>query len=167
MGIIFGEQATHLKPIGTLFVNSIKMLIVPLVFCSLIVGVTSMQDTNKMGRIGFKSFAFYLFTTAIAITIGLIVGYVLQPGAGLGLSLADGTAQTAKEIPSLVDTLIDIVPTNPIAALASGQILQYCSQNMVQCYNMVILYGTSLTLFIIIHLQYCRLAEDFFLLGNP
>ena len=51
--------------------------------------------------------------------------------------------------------------------MTSGQISQYCSQNMVQCYNMVILYGTSLTLFIIIHLQYCQLAEDFFFLGNP
>lgn len=85
VGVIFGEQATVLKPIGTLFVNIIKMLIVPLVFCSLIVGVTSMEDTAKMGRIGFKSFAFYLCTTAIAISIGLVVGYVIQPGAGLNL----------------------------------------------------------------------------------
>lgn len=124
VGIIFGEQATCLKPLGTLFVNAIKMLIVPLVFCSLIVGVTSMQDTGKMGRIGIKSFGFYLFTTAIAISIGLLVGYVLQPGAGLGLTLAEGATQTAKAVPSLVDTLVDIVPTNPIAAMASGQILQ-------------------------------------------
>ncbi|MGL6123304.1 MAG: dicarboxylate/amino acid:cation symporter [Shewanella sp.] len=124
VGVVFGEQATCLKPLGSLFVNAIKMLIVPLVFCSLIVGITSMQDTGKMGRIGFKSFAFYLFTTAIAISIGLIVGYVLQPGAGLGLTLAEGITQTAKEAPSLVDTLVDIVPTNPIAAMASGQILQ-------------------------------------------
>lgn len=123
VGVALGEQATLLKPIGTLFVNTIKMLIVPLVFCSLIVGVTSMQDTAKMGRIGFKSFAFYLCTTAIAITVGLAVGYVLQPGAGLGLETAV-TAVDAKEVPSVMQTLINIVPTNPIAALASGQILQ-------------------------------------------
>ena len=123
VGVALGEQATLLKPIGTLFVNTIKMLIVPLVFCSLIVGVTSMQDTAKMGRIGFKSFAFYLCTTAIAITVGLVVGYVLQPGAGLGLETAV-TAVDAKEVPSVMQTLINIVPTNPIAALASGQILQ-------------------------------------------
>lgn len=73
VGVVLGEQATVLKPIGTLFVNIIKMLIVPLVFCSLIVGVTSMEDTAKMGRIGFKSFTFYLCTTAIAISIGLAV----------------------------------------------------------------------------------------------
>lgn len=123
VGIGLGEQAVVLKPIGTLFVNTIKMLIVPLVFCSLIVGVTSMQDTAKMGRIGFKSFAFYLGTTSIAITVGLAVGYLLQPGAGLNMTPDAGVA-VAKEVPSVMQTLINIVPTNPVAALASGQILQ-------------------------------------------
>lgn len=122
-GVALGEQASYLKPIGTLFVNTIKMLIVPLVFCSLIVGVTSMQDTAKMGRIGVKSFAFYLGTTAIAITIGLAVGYLMEPGAGLGLQSSTLVAD-AKEVPSVMQTLINIVPTNPVAALASGQILQ-------------------------------------------
>ncbi|MGL4835324.1 MAG: dicarboxylate/amino acid:cation symporter, partial [Shewanella sp.] len=123
VGVGFGEQATCLKPIGTLFVNTIKMLIVPLVFCSLIVGVTSMEDTAKMGRIGFKSFAFYLCTTAIAISLGLLVGHILQPGAGVP-ALQHDVVHTAKEVPSVMQTLINIVPTNPIAALASGQILQ-------------------------------------------
>ncbi|MGI2257928.1 dicarboxylate/amino acid:cation symporter [Shewanella sp. GXUN23E] len=122
-GLALGEQAIVLKPIGTLFVNTIKMLIVPLVFCSLIVGVTSMQDTARMGRIGFKSFAFYLGTTSIAITVGLAVGYVMQPGAGLSLQGVE-LVQEAKHAPSVMETLIGIVPTNPIAALANGQILQ-------------------------------------------
>ncbi|QYJ91899.1 MULTISPECIES: dicarboxylate/amino acid:cation symporter [Shewanella] len=122
-GLGLGEQAVLLKPIGTLFVNTIKMLIVPLVFCSLIVGVTSMQDTAKMGRIGFKSFAFYLGTTSIAITLGLAVGYIMQPGAGLAMTSAE-SHNAVKEVPSIMETLINIVPTNPIAALASGQILQ-------------------------------------------
>lgn len=122
-GLVLGKDATMLKPIGTLFVNTIKMLIVPLVFCSLIVGVTSMQDTARMGRIGFKSFAFYLGTTSIAITLGLAVGYVMQPGAGLSLHGVD-LAQEAKAAPSVMETLINIVPTNPIAALANGDILQ-------------------------------------------
>ncbi|MCK8044746.1 MULTISPECIES: dicarboxylate/amino acid:cation symporter [Shewanella] len=122
-GIGLGEQATYLKPIGTLFVNTIKMLIVPLVFCSLIVGVTSMQDTAKMGRIGFKSFAFYLGTTSIAITLGLVVGHIMQPGTGLDM-VPHESAEVVKQAPSIMQTLIDIVPTNPVAALASGQILQ-------------------------------------------
>lgn len=122
VGTVFGEDAVILKPIGSLFVNTIKMLIVPLVFCSIIVGITSMQDTNKMGRIGFKAVMFYLVSTAVAITIGLILGYVLQPGAGLGL-IAQQT-DVVKDTTSLADTIVGLVPTNPVSALAQGHILQ-------------------------------------------
>jgi Na+/H+-dicarboxylate symporter len=122
VGIIFGEDAVILKPIGSLFVNTIKMLIVPLVFCSIIVGITSMQDTSKMGRIGFKAVIFYLLSTAVAISIGLALGNILQPGAGLDLVAQQ--AETAKATPSLADTLVALVPTNPIGALAQGHILQ-------------------------------------------
>jgi len=122
VGLIFGEDAAVLKPIGSLFVNTIKMLIVPLVFCSIIVGITSMQDTSKMGRIGLKAVVFYLTSTAVAITIGLFLGDILQPGAGLGLVAQQ--AEVAKEVPSLADTLVALVPTNPVNALAQGHILQ-------------------------------------------
>jgi len=122
VGIIFGEDAEILKPIGSLFVNTIKMLIVPLVFCSIIVGITSMQDTSKMGRIGFKAVLFYLLSTAVAISIGLLLGNLLQPGAGL--ELVAQQAEAAKATPSLADTLVALVPTNPIGALAQGHILQ-------------------------------------------
>ena len=122
VGLIFGEDAAVLKPIGSFFVNTIKMLIVPLVFCSIIVGITSMQDTNKMGRIGFKAIMFYLISTAVAITIGLVLGHVLQPGAGLGLVAQQ--VEVVKETSSLVDTLVALVPTNPVSALAQGHILQ-------------------------------------------
>lgn len=122
VGIIFGDDATMLKPIGSLFVNTIKMLIVPLVFCSIIVGITSMQDTSKMGRIGFKAVMFYLLSTAVAITIGLALGNLLQPGAGLALVAQQ--ADTVKAAPSLADTLVALVPTNPVSALAQGHILQ-------------------------------------------
>ncbi|SQD78184.1 dicarboxylate/amino acid:cation symporter [Moritella yayanosii] len=122
VGLIFGEDAVVLKPIGSFFVNTIKMLIVPLVFCSIIVGITSMQDTNKMGRIGFKAVMFYLISTAVAITIGLVLGHVLQPGAGLGLVAQQ--VEVVKETSSLVDTIVALVPTNPVSALAQGHILQ-------------------------------------------
>ena len=122
VGVVFGEDAVILKPIGSLFVNTIKMLIVPLVFCSIIVGITSMQDTSKMGRIGFKAVMFYLLSTAVAITIGLALGNLLQPGAGLGLVAQQ--AEVVKEAPSLADTLVALVPTNPVSALAQGHILQ-------------------------------------------
>lgn len=122
VGLIFGEDAAVLKPIGSLFVNTIKMLIVPLVFCSIIVGITSMQDTSKMGRIGLKAVVFYLTSTAVAITIGLFLGEFLQPGAGLGLIAQQ--AEVVKATPSLADTLVALVPTNPVNALAQGHILQ-------------------------------------------
>ncbi len=122
-GAILGPNAEVLKPIGTLFINAIKMLIVPLIFCSLVVGVTSLEDTRKMGRIGMKSVALYLGTTAVAITIGLTLAAVFMPGAGLNMAVEAGAA-TGKDAPPLVQTLLNIIPKNPINALASGNILQ-------------------------------------------
>ena len=122
VGAFLGADAEYIKPLGTLFINAIKMLIVPLVFCSLVVGVTSMQDTKKMGRIGFKTIAIYMFTTAIAISIGLGIGTVMEPGEGLNMVATSDVV--AKEAPSLVDTLLAMVPKNPIGALAAGNILQ-------------------------------------------
>ena len=122
VGALWGPGAEAIKPIGTVFISLIKMLIVPLVFSSLVVGVCSMEDTKKMGRIGLKSFVLYLATTAIAITIGLIVGTVLQPGVGIDMQAA--TAVTAKEAPGFIDTLVGIVPKNPVGAMSAGNILQ-------------------------------------------
>lgn len=123
VGAVMGPDAEVLKPIGTLFINAIKMLIVPLVFCSLVVGVTSMQDTRKMGRIGLKSVVLYLGTTAVAISIGLGLATVLTPGAGLDMAVTEA-APVAKEAPTLVQTLLNMIPKNPISALAAGNILQ-------------------------------------------
>lgn len=123
VGAVMGPDAEVLKPIGTLFINAIKMLIVPLVFCSLVVGVTSMQDTRKMGRIGLKSVVLYLGTTAVAISIGLGLATVLTPGAGLDMAVTEA-APAAKEAPTLVQTLLNMIPKNPISALAAGNILQ-------------------------------------------
>ncbi|MCP4315569.1 MAG: dicarboxylate/amino acid:cation symporter [Hyphomicrobiales bacterium] len=122
VGAIWGPGAENIKPIGTVFISLIKMLIVPLVFSSLVVGVCSIEDTKKMGRIGAKSLGLYLITTAIAIAIGLIVGIVLQPGAGIDMAAA--VAATPKESPGFIATLVGIVPKNPVGAMSSGNILQ-------------------------------------------
>ncbi|NHI00478.1 MULTISPECIES: dicarboxylate/amino acid:cation symporter [Oceanimonas] len=121
-GTLMGPDAEVLKPIGTLFINAIKMLIVPLVFCSLVVGVTSMQDTRKMGRIGLKSVVLYLGTTAVAITIGLMLALLFTPGAGMNMTITEPVS--ASEAPSLVETLLALIPQNPIGAMAAGNILQ-------------------------------------------
>ena len=122
VGMIFGPSAGVIKPVGTLFINAIKMLIVPLIFVSLVCGMTSMHDMTKMGRIGLKTIVLYLATTAVAITIGLVLGTVMKPGVGVGLEAAK--AVEAKAAPSLIDVVVNLVPTNPVAAMAEGNILQ-------------------------------------------
>jgi Na+/H+-dicarboxylate symporter len=123
VGALMGPSAALLKPIGTLFINAIKMLIVPLVFCSLIVGITSMKDTRKMGRIGAKAIILYLGTTAVAIAIGLALSALFQPGAGLNM-VAKDLDEAGKAAPPLVQTLLAMIPQNPVNALAAGNILQ-------------------------------------------
>lgn len=122
-GALMGPDAEMFKPIGTLFINAIKMLIVPLVFCSLVVGVTSMQDTRKMGRIGLKSVILYLLTTAVAISLGLGLATLFTPGSGLNMVVTE-TAAVGKDAPTLVQTLLNMIPQNPVGALAAGNILQ-------------------------------------------
>ncbi len=122
VGLVFGPAAAKVKPIGTAFISGIKMLIVPLVFVSLVSGVTAMRDPAKMGRVGLKTIGLYLCTTAVAITIGLLLGSVLAPGAGVGMEAAKAVAP--KAAPSLIDTLLGIIPTNPIAAMSTGNVLQ-------------------------------------------
>ncbi len=116
------ELAKSIKPVGDLFIRGIKMLIVPLIFVSLVTGVASLQNLATMGRISLKTFVLYLATTAVAISIGLGLAVLFQPGVGVDL----GTAQavTAKTPPTMVDTILGLVPTNPIAAFAEGNVLQ-------------------------------------------
>ncbi|EGO86880.1 dicarboxylate/amino acid:cation symporter [Clostridium botulinum C] len=115
---------TYIKPIGTLFLNLIKMTIVPLVFASLVVGASSIGDTKKLGRIGGKTMIFFFVTTAIAIIIGLFLANILKPGIGLSLTLPAETSKTATKAPSLAKTLLDIVPPNPLMGLGKGNMLQ-------------------------------------------
>ncbi|MBA1274927.1 dicarboxylate/amino acid:cation symporter [Stutzerimonas azotifigens] len=122
VGIIFKDDALVLAPIGTLFLNAIKMLIVPLVFVSLVAGITSMQDSAKLGRISIKTILIYLVTTAFAVTIGLLFGALFAPGEGMNM-VASGAAE-AKQAPSLISILVGLVPTNPVTAFAEGNILQ-------------------------------------------
>ena len=82
VGVIFGESAAAIRPIGDLFLRLIRMVVVPLIFSSLLVGTAMLGDPKKLGRIGGKTMAYYLCTTAIAITIGLVIANVVEPGKG-------------------------------------------------------------------------------------
>lgn len=127
LGVIFGtlapQYAGYVKPVGDLFINSIKMLIVPLIFSSLLVGVTGMDDIKKMGRVGLKTFSLYLATTAFAITIGLAIGTILQPGAGLDYQVPAKSAITQSSS-TFSATIVNLIPKNPIQAMAEGNVLQ-------------------------------------------
>ena len=108
--------------VGKLFVNSLKMLVVPLVFCSITVGITSLGNLSLMGRVGLKAIIIYLLTTAFAITLALIFAIAIEPGQGYEI---DSSIQfSAKEAPSLSSVLTSIVPSNPILAMADGEMLQ-------------------------------------------
>ncbi|WXR62525.1 dicarboxylate/amino acid:cation symporter [Peptostreptococcaceae bacterium AGR-M142] len=114
---------TYIKPFGDLFINLIKMLIVPLVLSSLIVGASSIGDIKTLGKIGGKTLLYYLFTTAFAVSIGLLLGKLFNAGIGISMPV-ETVVQEAKEAPSLISTLLNIVPKNPIKALVEGNMLQ-------------------------------------------
>lgn len=130
LGIIVGiilqpnpDVATnYIKPFGTLFLNMIKLVIVPLVFSSLVVGACGMEDVRKLGRIGGKTIAYYMLTTAFAVTIGLILANVTNVGGGFSIP-TDAKVEIA-EAPKVIDTLLNIIPSNPLKALVDGNMLQ-------------------------------------------
>ncbi|MEW9079187.1 dicarboxylate/amino acid:cation symporter [Terrisporobacter glycolicus] len=112
------------KVLGTGFTSAIKMMVVPLVFVSLVCGASSMGDVKQLGRIGTKTMAFYLSTTAVAIIIALFLGSVLKPGAGLDMSSVVTGEVAIGESKSLVDIILGIIPSNPIASFVNGDMLQ-------------------------------------------
>lgn len=138
-----------LAPIGDIFMRLLKMVIVPLVFSSLLVGVASLGDVRKLGRLGSRTIGLYIGTTAIAVGIGLLCANLITPGSFIDpeakarlLSEFQGAASTrseaAAQAPSMLDNLLQIIPTNPIGSLAAG--------NMLQIIFFSLLLGVSLTM---------------------
>ena len=121
---------------GQIFVSSLKMLVVPLVFVSLICGTCSLNDTAKLGRIGGKAVGLYLMTTAIAISIAISVALLVAPGEGV--NMVTDTAFASKEAPSLAQVIIQMFPSNPFSAFAQG--------NMLQVIVFALLFGIAMAL---------------------
>jgi Na+/H+-dicarboxylate symporter len=121
VGVIWGEGAQSIRWIGDLFIRAIQMVVVPLVFITIVAGVVSMGDPKRLGSLGIKTLSLYMVTTLIAITIGLTLAALIQPGVGVDMSAA--VPGTLQQPISFRDQLMRIVPTNPIAALASGDFL--------------------------------------------
>jgi len=110
--------------VGQGFLRLMQMLVVPLVFCSLICGSSAMGDTKTMGKVGVKTLIFYLCTTAIAVAVAISVGLLFKPGLGLDTAAIQTQEVTIAESTSFTDTLLNIIPKNPIQGLAEGNMLQ-------------------------------------------
>lgn len=110
--------------IGKMFINALKMLVVPLVVFSLICGVAGIGDIRLLGRVGGLAFALYIATTAIAITLAIALATIIGPGSGFDMSGISVAGLAAKQAPSVWDVFAAIIPTNPIAAFADGKMLQ-------------------------------------------
>lgn len=112
-----------LAVIGKLFISAIVMLVVPLVFISIVGGAAAIGDVRKLGRIGGKTIAFYLTTTAVAITIALVIGRLANPGEGLDLA-HEMVEFSVKKAPPITELFTNIIPRNPVKAMAEGNMLQ-------------------------------------------
>lgn len=121
--------------VGKIFIASLKMLVVPLVFVSLVCGTCSLRDTTKLGRLGVKTVGLYLLTTAFAVTLALTFAVIVGPGEGANLQVVE---YIPKKAPELKDVLINLFPSNPIRAMAEG--------NMLQVIVFAILFGIALAL---------------------
>lgn len=147
-GLIFGPKAAIIEPIGTVFLRLITLVVVPLVFVSLLLGTAGVGDIKKVGRMGLKTLGYFIFTTVLAITIGLILANLVRPGSGLSQDVqariqktteAQGAIDVQKlQKPSTIQILIDIIPTNPIKAFTEG--------NMLQIIFLALLFGTVFTM---------------------
>ena len=121
VGLVIGDKAATIKPLGDLFIRLLKMLVMPIILASLVVGAASISPA-RLGRVGVKIVVYYLVTSAFAVFLGLLMANIFKPGLGLELGVGEGKVIEATK-PSLVDTLLNIVPKNPFAALSDGQVL--------------------------------------------
>ena len=109
--------------VGNGFIRLMQMLVIPLVMCSLVCGTMSIGDTKTLGKVGVKTLVFYLFTTAVAITLALLFALFIKPGVGLNIATVESTDVAIQENISLADTLLNIIPKNIIHSMANGDML--------------------------------------------
>ncbi len=119
-GLIFGDSITFIKPLGDIFIKLLKMIIVPLIIASVVMGVAEIGDVRKLGRLGWKTVVYYLSTTALAVVLGIILVNVIHPGVGVDLALQKHPGASP---PSLLDTLMGIIPANPFKAIVNMDML--------------------------------------------
>ncbi len=120
-GILLGESATQLKPLGDLFISAIKMLVAPLIFCAIVVSITSLGGEVSLKRLSAKTLAMFMLTGTLASLIGLTIGSLIDMGGSMQLV---ATEVKERDIPGFAQVLLNMIPINPFASLAEGKVLQ-------------------------------------------
>jgi len=159
LGVFYPELGTAMKPLGDGFIKLIKMIIAPVIFCTVVAGIAGMQDMKKIGRVGGKALLYFEIVSTFALAIGLVVANVLKPGAGFNVdvahldtkSIAQYTAKAGEQ--STVDFIMHIIPNTFVDAFAKGEILQVLL--------IAILFGFSLSLMGERGRPVTKLIEDF------
>ncbi|MEP2103242.1 MAG: dicarboxylate/amino acid:cation symporter [Parasphingorhabdus sp.] len=123
VGLAWGPGAETIKWIGDLFIRSIKMLVVPLIFFSLVSGIAALGDLKKLGNVGGKALLLFVTTAAISVSLGLTMGTIFQPGLGLDISLPTDVAIPEPATTSPTEMILSLIPENPVMTMAQGQIL--------------------------------------------
>ncbi|MGZ8929345.1 MAG: cation:dicarboxylate symporter family transporter, partial [Methylobacter sp.] len=130
LGHFYPEAGIAMKPFGDGFIKLIKMIIAPIIFCTVVTGIACMQELDKVGRVGIKALLYFEVVSTLALVIGLVVVHVIQPGAGMNI---DASSLDAKDLAtytavaktqSAVDFVLNIIPVSVIDAFAKGDILQ-------------------------------------------
>lgn len=138
LGIFGHEYTIYTKWMGDLFLNGLKMVVIPLVFSALVMGVSSIGETKDLGRIAGKTFGYYVLTTLMACVIGLVLVNTFKPGEGVDLNLQTKVENITTTEVSMIDQIVNIVPTNVFKAMADG--------NMLPVIFFAIMFGTFITL---------------------
>lgn len=130
LGIFAPETARMMEPLGTIFINAVKMIIAPIIFLTIVIGIAKMGDMKKVGRVGGKALLYFEIVTTIALAIGLIIANIVKPGHGVALVQSDAAAEQIAQYTKgsaemgFFDFLFHIVPSNVFAAFANGEIIQ-------------------------------------------
>ena len=123
VGILLGEKVVHIKIVGDMFIRLLKAIIIPLIFASMVTGIVSLGDIGKLGRIGLKTFIYYMATTTLAVGVGLILVNLMKPGVGVSMRAEATIDLSDREVPSMVTIITDIIPANLFDAMAKDKVL--------------------------------------------
>jgi len=122
-GVMLGEKAVHIKIVGDIFIRLLKVIIIPLILASMVAGIVSLGDMRKLGRIGLKTLIYYMTTTTLAVSIGLIIVNLINPGIGVDIGAEVTTDLSTRETPSVISIITDILPENLFDAMAKDKVL--------------------------------------------